>query len=415
MQRIGIVSGLFVVVTMLAATAQAEFALRDGDTVVFLGDSITAERGYGKVIENYTILRYPERKVRFINAGWGGDTAAGGLERLDRDVFAVGATVLTVAYGVNDIGWGMKADEEHRQLYLDSIRAIVQRCKEQNVRVFICSAAITAENPDAAENGFLTRMCDEGMAIARSMGEGAIDVQRGMREIQRRILEANARAAEDKDKTTLHAADGIHLNDLGQIAMGFVMIKGLGAPADVSSATIDAGSLRIMASEDCTIDELSRRDGRLEFTRLDEGLPLNFGPLGILHFRFIPIPEQINRYMLAVRNLEPGRYDLTVDSRPVGKYTDEQLAAGVNISSATLDGWVPGGPWDAQAAVLKLITESRNQLAQSQKTAVHYFGPEASSRPAGVQAATINAQIEELQRETARPRSYRFVISPIND
>src|SRR5262245_17122232 len=31
-----------------------EFALRDGDTVVFLGDSITAARAYGKIIENYT-------------------------------------------------------------------------------------------------------------------------------------------------------------------------------------------------------------------------------------------------------------------------------------------------------------------------------------------------------------------------
>ena len=36
-----------------------DFALRDGDTVVFLGDSITAARGYSKVIENYTLLRYP--------------------------------------------------------------------------------------------------------------------------------------------------------------------------------------------------------------------------------------------------------------------------------------------------------------------------------------------------------------------
>jgi len=82
----------------------ADFALRDGDTVVFLGDSITAARTYGKMIENYTLLRYPERRVRFIYAGRGGDTAAGGLARLERDVFAAGATVLTVAYGINDIG-----------------------------------------------------------------------------------------------------------------------------------------------------------------------------------------------------------------------------------------------------------------------------------------------------------------------
>jgi lysophospholipase L1-like esterase len=84
--------------------AHADYQLRDDDTVVFLGDSITAARTYGKIIENYTLLRYPERKVRFINAGWGGDTATGGLARLERDVFERNATVLSVAYGYNDIG-----------------------------------------------------------------------------------------------------------------------------------------------------------------------------------------------------------------------------------------------------------------------------------------------------------------------
>ncbi len=34
--------------------SRAEFAIRDGDTVAFLGDSITTARTYGKIIENYT-------------------------------------------------------------------------------------------------------------------------------------------------------------------------------------------------------------------------------------------------------------------------------------------------------------------------------------------------------------------------
>jgi len=60
---------------ILLSLVPAEFAIRDGDTVVFLGDSITAARQYGKIIETYTLLRFPERKVRFINAGKGGETA----------------------------------------------------------------------------------------------------------------------------------------------------------------------------------------------------------------------------------------------------------------------------------------------------------------------------------------------------
>lgn len=73
---------LFLGIGILPKSAHADFAIRDKDTVVFLGDSITAARTYGKIIENYTLLRYPERRVRFVNAGWGGDTAAGGLGRI---------------------------------------------------------------------------------------------------------------------------------------------------------------------------------------------------------------------------------------------------------------------------------------------------------------------------------------------
>ena len=114
----------------------AKYALRDGDTVVFLGDSITAARTYGKLIENYTLLRFPDRKIRFINAGRGGDTAAGGLSRLERDVFSRKPTVLIVAYGVNDILWGVKADEEHQNKYLAGIEGIVKECQQRGVRGF---------------------------------------------------------------------------------------------------------------------------------------------------------------------------------------------------------------------------------------------------------------------------------------
>src|SRR4051812_30470075 len=109
-----------VLATSLSCPALAsadDFAIRDGDTVAFMGDSITAARAYGKIIENYTLLRYPQRNVRFLNVGQGGDTMAGGFKRLDRDVFQNRVTVLTVAYGINDIGWGLRADAEHKQQY----------------------------------------------------------------------------------------------------------------------------------------------------------------------------------------------------------------------------------------------------------------------------------------------------------
>jgi lysophospholipase L1-like esterase len=391
--------------------AQAEFALHDGDTVVFLGDSITAARTYGKIVENYTLLRFPDRKVHFINAGWGGDTAAGGLKRLERNVFDRGATVLIVAYGINDIGWGLHADAEHKRIYLDAIRGIVAKCKARGVCVFIGSAAITAEDPERAEQGFLQTMCDEGMAIARELGEHSIDIQRTMRSIQHRVIAANASAG-PKDQATLHAADGIHLSDLGQLAMAFAILKGLGAPAEVSSLSIDAAGPRVLSASGCRATNLSGSDsgGRLEFDRLDDGLPVNFGVFGALQFRYVPIPDELDRYMLTVKNLAPGRYEILADGRALGTFTDRQLAGGLNIASATADGWEPGGPWDAEAALLIHLTDARDRVDQADRLLGHYLPrhPERSSLHA--QSKDINNRIETLQRTLLKPRPFHFLL-----
>jgi len=410
--RLPLVSVVFVFVGLLPRIGWAEYALRDGDTVVFLGDSITAARTYGKIVENYTLLRFPGRKVRFVNSGWGGDTAAGGLKRLERDVFAHGATVLVVAYGVNDIGWGLKADDEHKKIYLDAVRGIVERCKARSVRVFICSAAITAEDPDKAEAGFLQRMCDEGMAIARDSGEGAIDIQRAMRKIQRHVRSIAEQIRDAKDKPTLHAADGVHLNDLGQLAMAFAILKGLGAPAEVSSVTVDARKPALVEANGCRVSDVTGDARRLEFDRLDEGLPINFGTFGALQFRFIPIPEGLNRYMLAVKGLPEGRYEVLADGRSLGAFPADQLESGVNIASATADGWEPGGPWDAQASLLIRLTDARSEIALARWFTGHYLPgyPEKDAQQKSYDEA--NAQVEGLQRSLVKPRPFHFIVRP---
>jgi len=394
--------------TCATADSPHEFALLDGDTVVFLGDSITAARSYGQIIENYTLLRYPDRNIRFFNAGKGGDTAAGGVARLQHDVFNRKATVLTVAYGVNDIVWGVHADDEHQQKYLDSIHTIITECQKRDIRVFICSAAITAENPDKSESGFLQQMCDRGLAIARDLNSGVIDVQRSMREVQRRVRKANQSSATDAQKVTLHTTDGVHLNELGQLAMAFAILKGLGAPTDISAATLDFKDLESVKDIGCRVSHVNSTADSLEFTRLDEGLPINFGLFGALKSRFVPFKSKLNRYMLTVRNLPKGHYKLTVDDRGIGTYRHNQLAQGINISSSTVNAWQPGGPWDAQSTSLQELTQARSRLAVAELMwDSHLKG--SKQRPAiGNPIAEIDDQLRELQRTVARPIPYRF-------
>lgn len=397
-------------VAFIGSQAQADFALQDRDTVVFLGDSITAARRYDRIIENYTLLRYPKRHVQFFNAGKGGDTMAGALDRLQKEVFDRNATVLTVAFGVNDIGWGTKADAEHKTTYLDSLRKLIERCKQRQVRVFICSPAITNEAPDRAEKGFLQQMADEGLALAKSLGADTIDIQRSMRDVQRRVLALNKNQKDQAKQTKLHVEDGVHLNDLGQLAMAVAILKGLGAPADVSSADIDAPSSTVVSAAGCTITNVDGNAGGIAFDRLDEGLPINFGTFGALQFFAVPVPEELNRYMLSVRGLPAGRYELQAGGRELGKFTAQQLAKGLNISSLTSNGWEPGGPWDAQAAALKMVTDARMEIVNSQDYSDHFLPNHPGMNEVRTESAATLERIERLQRKIAAPVTVHFEV-----
>ncbi len=225
------------------------------------------------------------------------------------------------------------------------------------------------------------------------------------------MLAANASAG-PKDQATLHVADGIHLSDLGQLAMAFAILKGLGAPAEVSSASIDAGGPRSLSADGCRVTNLcaDAAGGRLEFDRLDDGLPVNFGVFGALQFRYVPIPDELDRYMLTVTNLAPGRYEVLADDRALGTFTDHQLARGLNIASATADGWEPGGPWDAEAALLIHLTDARDRLDQADRLLDHYLPRHPERGALREQSKEINGRIEAIQRRLLRPRPFHFIV-----
>src|SRR5215813_3654521 len=93
--------------TLFAADA---FALKDGDRVVFYGDSITDQRRYTSFVETYVVTRFPKLDVRFVHSGWGVDRVSGGGGgpidvRLWRDVLPYNPTVVTIMLGMNDGGY----------------------------------------------------------------------------------------------------------------------------------------------------------------------------------------------------------------------------------------------------------------------------------------------------------------------
>jgi len=110
----------FAALLLPAGTAHAAaFELKDGDRVVFLGNSFFERaRDYGH-IENELVCRWPRREIAFRNLGWDGDTVFGhsraggrrravfgepeeGFQRMVGHVRSLRPTVIFVAYGYNE-------------------------------------------------------------------------------------------------------------------------------------------------------------------------------------------------------------------------------------------------------------------------------------------------------------------------
>jgi hypothetical protein len=84
----------------------------------------------------------------------------------------------------------------------------------------------------------------------------------------------------------------------------------------------------------------------------------------------------------------------------------------VNVSSATADGWEPGGLWDAQAALLIRLTDARSEVAAARRLADHYLPGHPERDVLHRQAEEANARLEDLQRTLVRPRPFHFVVRP---
>jgi lysophospholipase L1-like esterase len=127
---------VFAAALLLPASVAAQnggFYLKDGDRVVFYGDSITEQKLYTNFAETFVLTRFPHLNVSFVNSGWGGDRVTGGgggpiERRLQRDVFPFKPTVVTVMLGMNDGGY-RPLDDKIYETYTRGYQKIVSDLK----------------------------------------------------------------------------------------------------------------------------------------------------------------------------------------------------------------------------------------------------------------------------------------------
>src|SRR4051794_22126150 len=115
-------------VFIVSVIALATLSARAADKIVFLGDSITHNDTYPRLVAQALKDAGQDPPV-CINSGINGDTAAGMLKRFDRDVLAHKPTLMTLSAGINDSRLNV-ADEDYEK----TITAIVDRAEKNDIK-----------------------------------------------------------------------------------------------------------------------------------------------------------------------------------------------------------------------------------------------------------------------------------------
>jgi lysophospholipase L1-like esterase len=198
---------------------KSSFFLKKGDRVVFLGDSITEQKIYTTIIQNYTKGMHPDLEAQFVNAGLSGDYAKQALMRLKRDVLDVSPTVVVVSFGMNDICVG-SVDE-----FLVHERGLIHRLKSAGVRICLLTTTCVSEkrqNPAWPQRA--NRKLEEFAETTKRLGaEEDVPVI----DLFHPLLRQEGFYEESRPDQTL-LPDGVHPNEAGHMVMAMEILKSWG-------------------------------------------------------------------------------------------------------------------------------------------------------------------------------------------
>jgi hypothetical protein len=140
-------------------------------------------------------------------------------------------------------------------------------------------------------------------------------------------------------------------------------VKGLGAPASVSTVTVDAPSQSVVAATGSTVANVVWNAAlrRLTFNKLDDGQALTFDSNTETYFHNLEVPfHTLAAMVLKVTNLPAGTYRLTAGGERLADVASTMLAnPGVDLSALAPAQWSYRGPWMYQNPVVAGITSAR--------------------------------------------------------
>ena len=396
-----------------AVAAAQNFSLKDGDIVVFYGDSITDQRLYTTFTETYVLTRFPALHVTFVHSGWGGDRVSGGGGgpvdlRLRRDVIAFRPTVMTIMLGMND-GRYRAFDQAIFQEYASGFEKIVR-----DMKTALPDLRITAIEPSPYDdvtreptfpggyNAVLVRYSQFVKELAGREHLNAADLNSP---VVAMLEKARAQNAALSQKII---PDRVHPGASGHLIMAEALLKSWNATALVSDVAIDAQSRSAGRSENAEVTSIDNSNG-LRWQERERALPMPIDwkdetvALAVHSSDFVAALDQEK---LRVSSLTAGSYTLKIDGDTVSNFSADDLARGINLAEYAT-------PMSRQAADVHKLTLEHNSVhfARWRMVQVPLDGQGFPLAPAESSLDGLEQQIVLAQRVAAQPKPHQYEIT----
>ena len=216
--------------TLIAMGASAKAELKDGETIVFLGDSITQQgagpTGYVTVFREAIEKARPNSGIKVIGAGIGGHKVPDLEARLDKDVLSHKPNVVVIYIGINDVWHRLKQphDEKILEAYKTNVGKMVEAAQAAGIRVVLCTPTVIQEDAAHDGNKRLALYCD-------AIKQLAAEKKCLLADLNGSFMQAIANKPAEAKGNRL-TSDGVHMNAAGDWLMAEGILTALGVPPE---------------------------------------------------------------------------------------------------------------------------------------------------------------------------------------
>ena len=304
------------------------------EKVVFVGDSITHAGLYEQVIETYYATRHPEYNVSFRNRGINMDTGDYISSRLDWNILNEKPTSVSIMFGMNDCGNDTAGFNTEK--CIDNWNSITEKVAATGAKLYCMTPTISDNypypegsgvsepviSPDYEENG-LPKVARQVRKLADEKGYYTIEQYNFTNDLSKALA----------PDIHIIGKDRLHPSSTGYYAIGCNYLYEMGADPIVATVSLDSvtGSVKAQNAE---VSNISLKDG-VSYTYSPKSVPLPYtGDYKLTQEnKFFDADNLLNREVIKVSSLADGTYEVKMNNKSVGMYTNEELENGINIAT----------------------------------------------------------------------------------